>query len=659
MIAQVALPLPIAKTFTYYVPEALRPLIRPFQRVLVPFRNRDITGYVIDIRDTCEEGLKEIFEIIDLYPLIDNNIMKLCIWSSNHYITPIGLVLKYAIPKYLKPEKYLTVDIKDESCDDFFPKDIKGRTFEKTRLILGLNNTAKYLHEGKIILRDRFTNNRFYFDVPLNENKNLNVERTVFTGGVQSRIEYYIRSIEKHLKDKKNVLILLPDYDLTGRFFYELFVNRFGKNVFWYGSSVKQGLRMETYFIAKAETGNIILGNKSCIFLPILDLSLIIVERPEEDSFRNESEFKFNAWEVAIKRAEIENISLIFGSAAPPIDLHYMGDKERFKTIEGTLPSLKNSHEIKMDKKVFFSGLVPDELSRIIENSLTYKKSIAIFTPRKYYSAQIQCINCGYFFVCSECNSILSYTKREGRTTCPQCLKESVFEELCPQCKSTFIRFYQFGAEYMEEILKKRFYSSDVILLTGDNIEKHIKHLFNGNGDKKIIVGTHVLSRLYTIKCDVLIFLYPEDLLNMAGYRAEEKLFQIILNTVDALNPFELYFIIDKKKGFTIEQFKNYADFYRNEIEKRRLAEFPPFNNIYLIELEKKTFKAGERALKNIIKLIKTWGFTDNMQGPLFKKKGGYNWRIILKDHNNRVKKLLFSLYDIQNIAIEVNPPNI
>lgn len=662
MIAKVALPLPIAKTFSYFVPEDKKPVIKPFQRVIVPFRYRSYLGFVIETMDTCEEGLKEISEIVDLYPLIDEPIKKLCLWASSYYITPIGLVFKYALPKYIRLEKNLLIEKREDcACEELI--NIKGNTLDRIISTIEPKKILEHIESEKIILCDRFTKQRFSPEYNLNNNQNLkqkhNIEKVLFIGDIKKRIEYYICSIEEQLKNNKNVLMLLPDYDLSGKFFYEVLRERFGEKVFWYGSSIKQALRMETFFKARAETGNIIMGNKTCVFLPISNLSLIIVERHEEDSFRNEKEFKFNAWEVGIKRAEIENVSIIFGSIAPKIEIYHKVETKEFKVIEEGIPILTNSFEKRINKKIFFSNKIPEQLSEIIKERLINKKSVGVFLPRKHYSAQMQCITCGYTFVCLSCNSILNYKKKGNETICPNCQKHSHYKEICPQCKSTFIRFYQFGAEYIEEKIKERFGDIDIVLLTGDYILESIEKFIDEKIDKKIIVGTYILSKLYRIYCDTLIFICPEDILNMAGYRAEEKLFQIVFNTVDALTPHEVYFFIDEKKDFKIERFKDYKGFYKDELEKRRLAEFPPFNNIYLIEIEKKSIKAGEKALKIIIDKIKASGLIKNMKGPLFEKRKRYKWKIIIKDNNENMKDFLFSLYDIQNISIEVNPLNI
>jgi len=659
MIAEIALPIPVSKTFFYSVPEHLSPIIKRFQRVIIPFRNKHTSGFVIDIKDGSYAGLKEISRIIDVYPLIDKNMERLCYWAASHYVTPIGIVLKYALPKYLKPERYLLTRFNCD-CHNRLSGLKKNLSLEKVLGLLGIEDVAAHIDKKKINLFDKFTKKGFSAD---------NVFRTfckkkemiLFLGRIQKRINFYLDLMENEIKKDGNVLMLLPDHNLSGGFFYKILSDRFKKKVFWYGSGVSQNLRMECYFRARNETGNIILGNKSAVFLPILNLSMIIVERLEEDSFRNDGEFRFNAWEVAKKRAEIENIPFILGSVSPELEIFKGVNEGEYILIEDELPSLNNFYEIKINRKRFFSGSIPEEMEIIIKDKdKNNKKKTILFTPRKYYSGHIHCINCGYNFICPLCESPLTYKKKEDRLFCQVCQKDFDYKNLCPQCRRDLIGFFQFGAEYIEEMLKKAIPDKHIILLTGDSVDKYSEGLEIKNIEgKEIIIGTNVISRLYGIECDTLIFIGIEDMLGMAGYRAEEKLFQFLYNTLDALNPEAIYFFVDEKKGFNLEHFISYRDFYIKELENRRLAEFPPYNNIYLIDLEKKALNAGKRALNTIKQKIETSGLKEYMKGPVFEKKKRYRWKIMLKDRDERIKDLLFSLYDIQGITIEVNPPNI
>ena len=105
MIVHVALPIPVRKAFSYAVPDTWVPFIKPFLRVKVPVKNRDAVGFIVGIDKGDEESLKEIHEIVDPFPLLDEKALQLAEWACHYYIAPKGLVLGYALPSGLPVEQ--------------------------------------------------------------------------------------------------------------------------------------------------------------------------------------------------------------------------------------------------------------------------------------------------------------------------------------------------------------------------------------------------------------------------------------------------------------------------------------------------------------------------------------------------------------------------
>src|SRR5215831_16055719 len=95
MFADVAVCLPLSRTFVYRLSES----IEVGCRVVVPFRKREVEGFVVALHDAPPkvEALP-IQEIIDKQPLLRPEIFKLCRWISEYYVSPLGEVLKGALP---------------------------------------------------------------------------------------------------------------------------------------------------------------------------------------------------------------------------------------------------------------------------------------------------------------------------------------------------------------------------------------------------------------------------------------------------------------------------------------------------------------------------------------------------------------------------------
>ncbi|MCX8110277.1 MAG: primosomal protein N', partial [Syntrophorhabdaceae bacterium] len=619
-----------------------------------------ITGFIEEIEEGTTQGLKEVLDIIDIYPLLDEGIVRLCRWSSDYYITPFGLVLKYAIPNYLQLEQYLTVDVQK---DRGYLEDIgqlEGKTLGETFNLIEKYKIVKYLDDGIISLKDVFTKNTFSYLFEEKDNFKKNNEKTMFIGGIKERIEYYKEIIESYISEGNNVLMLMPDYEMWGSIFYDLLKERFKDRVYWYCSSIKTKARMETFFKARSGRGNIILGNKSCLFLPISHLSLIIVERCEEDSYINESGFRFNACEVAVKRAEVEGINIVMGSLSPRVETLKQTRDDGWNIIRRGHYFTHNIKEIRIEKRVFGSGILPHGLIEIIKKAEEESSDVVIYTPRRHYTSNIQCMNCTTIFKCPDCMSVLGYKKQENKTICPLCHREDDYNEICPVCGGGVIRFLNIGAEYIEEAIANLQANIEILRITGDNIKKS-KKILRGHRIKgsRIIIGTQLLTKLYGLKCNSLIIIGIEELLNMGGYRAGERIFQTIINLTDVLCPDKVYFFTDMKRGLNISGFLDFDGFYNSELDKRKNAEFPPFKRLFLLEVEKKIKDAGEKAISKIKKRIEDAGYSNLMIGPFYEKKGFHRWRIILKGEEEGLSKLLFSIYGSEGVWIETDPINI
>jgi len=102
---EVALPIPPLRNFTYKLrAEALEEELVG-RRVVVPFGNRRLTGFIVDTNDRISEGsdvdptkIREVVEISDKEPLISEEILKLAIWASKYYACSLGELLKGALP---------------------------------------------------------------------------------------------------------------------------------------------------------------------------------------------------------------------------------------------------------------------------------------------------------------------------------------------------------------------------------------------------------------------------------------------------------------------------------------------------------------------------------------------------------------------------------
>jgi primosomal protein N' (replication factor Y) len=654
MIVHVALPIPVRRAFSYIVPDRWKPFIKPLLRVKVPFKNKDSVGFIVGMDEGDGEGFKEVHEIIDPFPLIDKNSLSLAEWASRYYLAPQGLVLRYALPGGLPIEQYLKI----RSLPETESGALNNLKLKKVCKDLGRDVVYENYNRGLLRFYDTFTNQDF---VPCNhEQLNCDGGKTLFIGSIQNRLQCYIETISRHMNNGENVTMFVPDHHTVGQFFFDKLWERFPGKILQYGTSVTVKKRMEAYFRARSEGGFLILGSRSCLFLSVFRNGCIIVERPEEDEYRNEKGFRFNAVNLALKRAEIEHIPIVLGSVSPPLEIYKRAIEGDLRITEQVCSRQKQYTEIITEKGLSVLGSLPDGLTTLLSRAVANRERVAIYTPRKDYSSHIKCLDCKSLFLCPLCGSGLSYQKHRDILTCAGCGRTFSYEDRCRQCGSKLIQFSNVGVEYLEQKLQAAFPGVPVIPVTGETLlENRDASKRLRPGDPALIIGTQALSKPYGFKVNKLILIEWEELMRIGGYRAGEKMFHVLSNLTDALESDEIYALMARKKRVDLKEFLDVKAFCDAELEKRKNAQFPPYVRIFLLEVEKEKESAGALLVEKITSMAAKQGMAKHITGTLVQKRRKYRWRMILKGTEDQLYDFLSTVGDFQGVRVEADPVNI
>src|SRR5690349_2495488 len=99
MFVDVALPLPLFRTFTYCVPDEQRDRARVGMRAVVPFRSTTAIGVIVG-EGAAREGIKPkpVKELPDTEPVIGERVLALCKWLAEYYVVPLGVAVRTALP---------------------------------------------------------------------------------------------------------------------------------------------------------------------------------------------------------------------------------------------------------------------------------------------------------------------------------------------------------------------------------------------------------------------------------------------------------------------------------------------------------------------------------------------------------------------------------
>ena len=590
-------------------------------------------------------------------------------WISSYYICTLGEVLRSAIPSALKPEgfsseefmsdlyKPLTVtelkwgdsiksiddlnraleslkrakiqylaalelckraNLKDTDTDIDSSFSLLRNAFDYDSTIIKALEKKGVIQISKVEVTQKSLNNTPYnIDLP-----NLSpAQDTAFTQIIEGhkerdvallhgitgsgKTEIYIRLIDNYLREGRDVLYLLPEIALTSQLI-ERMKRYFGDRVITYHSKHPPRKRVENYLrVNKHHGGELIIGVRSAIFMPIGDLSLVIVDEEHESSFKQTDPApRYNARDCSIVLASMCGAKVILGSATPSIE-SYMNAKEGKYTLvnlserygEATLPNIIISDNIRSvkrgERKVHFNKILLDSINETIADG----SQVILFQNRRGFSPYIECSSCGWTSRCDECNVTLTLHKMEGKLRCHYCGFATTPPQHCPSCRVGIPDAKGFGTEKVEEELQKLIPSARISRLDRDTsrTEKGYKTIISNfsQGESDILIGTQMLAKGFDFSGVSLVgVLNADNLLNFPDFRASERAFQLMTQVAGRAGR-------ANKKGLVIIQTSqpehptikyvaenNYIGMVREELQERSAFLYPPYCRVVTLSLK-------------------------------------------------------------------------
>lgn len=642
------------KTFSYLIPEEMKPVIKTGQPVLVPFgRMGLINAFVCGFTNYLPEGIKakSISKILDYTPIFDLEYLKFLEWVADYYACTIQNVIECAVPmKFLnglqkeQNEKYISFKTFDNAtkrqCEILELLKESGKTrlidFEKlAKTTRATINKLESLGCVEICEEQVFRNPLSIFkqkelepfpelmdeqQQAYNEiEKRLNSHSTVLLHGVTSsgKTEVYFKAIKKVLEQGKNVLFLAPEIALASILTQRL-SRRFGidKTAIWH-SSISDGEKFDVWQKIKNNDIRILAGARSAVFAPLKNIGLIIIDEEHDSSYKQTMPApRYDAKKVAQKLAELNNCPLLLGSATPDINTYY------YAKNSGNLLTMKKRYNdypmakvrvIDMREEHFKAnhGIFSRALVSAIEQNLRDKKQTIILMNRRGFSTYTQCLACGEVIQCPKCAIPLVFHSQTQTLKCHYCEHEQPLMEKCPKCGSEALKNSGIGVQKVEIIAKKLFPDCNIVRLDSDVMSKKNQHIeiledFR-NGKIDILIGTQMLAKgLDNPNVTLVGVINADNGFNLPDFRSCERGFQLLTQVAGRAgrgdNPGEVYFQTYNPDFYGLETAKkqDYETFYDTEIEAREDFDYPPFSQIIRIILASKNQFRAERSAQEI-----------------------------------------------------------
>ena len=389
-----------------------------------------------------------------------------------------------------------------------------------------------------------------------------------------------------------------------------------------------------------------LVGARSSLFLPYLNLGLIIIDEENDQSYKQEEGVIYNARDMAVVKAKIEKTSIILVSATPSLET-YKNCKEKKYSLVKINKRFQGVSEPKIkviDMKKYKSKLISDKLELELNNNLKQKKQSLILINRRGYAPVSLCSKCGIKRQCKNCDASLVYHKESDVLICHQCGRKELTEGNCIKCDSDKFILVGVGLEKVFEEVNKIFKSAKVIKLSSDSLDKEnfgktLKYIEESKVD--IIVGTQIISKGFDFENLKSVFIIDFDTwFNNADIRTNEKVFQLtqqIAGRAGRRKERGEVFIqtYQPKNKLLNDIIKNNRDlFYDKELKIRKKSLLPPYSKLLLITISSQNLRLAEEKAKEIKYLFN--GILElKVLGPIpaqiFYVNKKYRFRLLIK----------------------------
>lgn len=663
-------------------------------RVLLPFGNRTIQGFVLDKSTTTDfdpQKIKAIKEVCDPYPVILSDLMALMHYMVKYYHLRYIDVIKLIVPNVIRSGKVKSLIVTDCFLADdsvvqaYLPtvrknaknivlaikylQDKGSDTLTNLNKLYTSSSIKKLILDKIILTKDNVVNRIQYGDsvedkIKLNDTQQKIVDtichdspKTYLLHGVtgSGKTEVYMNIIRQKLACGQGAIMLVPEISLTPQV-VKNFTAKFGKNIAVLHSGLSLGEKYDEWHRIFTGQARVVVGARSAIFAPVHNLGCIIIDEEHDSSYFSESNPRYYTHEVAAFRAKTCNCPLILGSATPSIESYHKAMTGEYTLLE--MPVRINNLpmptiEIVDMCKAFRNGntsIFSDEFMGELSNTIANNDQAMVFINRRGFASFLMCRSCGYIPKCTDCDVSLVYHKADNELKCHYCGKRFHNLTACPECGSKDIKLGGVGTERVVRELQERFPNVPIYRMDNDTTRTknaHGKILSEfASHHPSILVGTQMIAKGHDFPDVTLVGILDADLsLFFNDFRATEKTYQLVTQVAGRAGR-------SAKKGKVVLQTffpKNYVyrfvanydykGFFKKEDNLRMVTNFPPYSKILRVLITSENDDKAKLVAHNFFMKLKDlrvsepnkFYFLEGMKSPVGKIQNKYRYQIVAR----------------------------
>lgn len=581
LYADVAIRLPLADLFTYRVPEELAEVIQPGMRVQVSLRNATEEGLVCGLhRQTPDFETLPIQKCIDAEPVLNADQLRLGHWMADYYLAGPGECLFKMFPAGKRN-----------------PPVMSEKKIRATGDISGFA-PAHALNASQAAVYDAVIKNLAALEEvrqnPIADQHSQRSPTHVVHGITGSgKTEIYIHTLLEALRLGRGALLLVPEISLTVQLIDRLQAV-FGNELALLHSALSGGDRRSAYIHVLRGEKRIAVGTRSAVFAPVQNLGVIILDEEHDGSYKEHSAPRYDARQLAHKRAADHGAVLLLGSATPRIETAYAARVMQKQTgfIYHTLAERATGAELPPVRRVKVGSMqtpITGELLHEIDQNLKRGEQSILLLNRRGYNPFVYCASCETTQSCPNCSVALNLHK-DQRMVCHYCAYTRRYNGACANCGGP-AKPIGSGTQKLEEYLLNLFPNARLERLDTDAASKRntvrdcIARLIAGEID--ILLGTQMIAKGLDAPGVTLVGVLQADHgLGMPDFRSAERTFALLTQVAGragrgALKGRVIFECLNPENPVIVNAaHQEYESFYREEITNRNEALYPPFCRI-------------------------------------------------------------------------------
>ncbi|HWE34946.1 MAG TPA: primosomal protein N' [Isosphaeraceae bacterium] len=583
---------PLESVLTYRIPPRLRDRLRAGQRVEVPLGkgNAPAVGYCVRVDDRAEEGvepgrIKDVLDVLDDPPLIDAAMLELTRWMAGYYACSWGQALDAVVPAGVKKQAGTQVQtclvVPEEVQEKRESLQLPAKQAEvlailcRSEVPLTLADVCRMarcapgpvgsLRKRGLIhtVKRRMSKVRLpaVADAPTDDGgppEALTTEQDEVLRGLapalegdafaafllhgvtgSGKTEVYLKAIERVVARGREAIVLVPEISLTPQTIRR-FRRRFDRVAVLH-SHLSDAERHRHWRAIAAGEVQVVVGARSAVFAPTRRLGLIVIDEEHESTFKQETVPRYHARDVAVKRAQLEKVPVLLGSATPALESWRNAEVGRYTKLTLTrrvadrpMPevALIDLRDEKPERGQAV-GALSAALRLAVTEALAVGGQVILLLNRRGFHTFILCPKCGHVVKCDACDVALTHHKGRRRALCHTCDAEREPPTACPACRATCLHYGGIGTERLEREVTAAFPDRVIRRMDSDTMRSPGSHekvlaAFRA-GEVDILLGTQMIAKGLDFPNVTLVGVVNADTaLHLPDFRAAERTFQLV-----------------------------------------------------------------------------------------------------------------------------------